>query len=119
MMMAAVLLVHLLLVRGDHSMAAYRYWLQFYCINSSFSVVVVIIVVVVVVVIVVVVYILIEEVLSSNHALWWSPSGTHIVYLTFNDTAVQSFQYPIYGPSSNVYTTIESLAYPKVSPTID
>ncbi len=62
----------------------------------------------------VVVIVVIEEVLSSDHALWWSSNGSLIVYLTFNDTAVQSFQYPIYGASSNVYTTIESLAYPKV-----
>ena len=57
---------------------------------------------------------MIEEVLSSNHALWWSPNGEHVAFLTFNDSGVKSFQYPIYGSVKNPYTEIESIAYPKV-----
>ena len=56
-----------------------------------------------------------EEVLSTDHALWWSPEGGYIVYLMFNDTEVQPFQFPVYGSRTNQYTEIESIAYPKVT----
>ena len=38
----------------------------------------------------------------------------HIVYLKFDDTNVDSFQFPIYGGYTKQYTHIESIAYPKV-----
>lgn len=56
----------------------------------------------------------VEEVLSTDYALWWSPDGEQIVYLTFNDTNVESFQFPFYGPLRDAYTVIHSIAYPKV-----
>lgn len=35
-------------------------------------------------------YFNIEEVLSSNYALWWSPDGRHILFITFNDSQVHT-----------------------------
>ncbi|KAL5479676.1 hypothetical protein EMCRGX_G023232 [Ephydatia muelleri] len=54
-----------------------------------------------------------EEVLSSNSAIWWAPDGVKILYAAFNDSLVQDFQFPIYGPQSQIYTTLESIPYPK------
>ena len=56
----------------------------------------------------------IEEVLATNYALWWSPDSQQLLYLSLNDTPVEEFMYPIYGPSTNAYTHIDAIAYPKV-----
>ena len=55
-----------------------------------------------------------EEMLATDSALWWAPNGTHILYASFNDSQVRDYQFPKYGPEENVYTEIESIAYPKV-----
>lgn len=57
----------------------------------------------------------VEEVLSDNHAVWWSPDGSKLLYASFNDTLVKDFSFPIYGPMEHVYTTITNIPYPKVS----
>lgn len=54
-----------------------------------------------------------EEVLNSDHALWFSPKGKYLAYIQFNDTQVNWYQFPWYGPSSNAYTSIRKIAYPK------
>ena len=54
-----------------------------------------------------------EEVLNSDHALWFSPEGKYLAYVQFNDTQVNWYQFPWYGPSSNEYTSIQKIAYPK------
>ena len=50
----------------------------------------------------------------TDHAVWWSPGGSSLLYVQFDDVRVPRFQYPIYGPEDNVYTDINSIAYPKV-----
>ena len=55
-----------------------------------------------------------EEVLATNYALWWSPDGQQLLYLSLNDTLVTEFMFPIYGLSTNRYTEIDAIAYPKV-----
>ncbi|KAE8225690.1 hypothetical protein CF326_g7826 [Tilletia indica] len=39
-----------------------------------------------------------EEVFSSDYALWPSPTGTHLVYLRFDEREVPVYEYPIYNP---------------------
>lgn len=54
-----------------------------------------------------------EEVLNSDHALWFSPEGKYLAYIQFNDTRVNWYQFPWYGPSSDAYTSMRKIAYPK------
>ncbi|XP_019850892.1 PREDICTED: prolyl endopeptidase FAP-like [Amphimedon queenslandica] len=58
-----------------------------------------------------------EEVFSTNYAIWWAPDGQHTLYCTFNDTLVEQFQFPEYGPRTDEYTQIESISYPKAGST--
>ncbi|KZT07170.1 dipeptidyl aminopeptidase [Laetiporus sulphureus 93-53] len=51
-----------------------------------------------------------EEVFSSNYAFWWSPDSKHLAFLTFDETAVDEFTYPIYNPTEDSYTVVP---YPK------
>ncbi|KAJ7454055.1 dipeptidyl aminopeptidase [Mycena galericulata] len=37
-----------------------------------------------------------EEVLYDDRAMWWSPDSSHLVFLTFDDTAVDEYSFPIY-----------------------
>ncbi|KAF9977561.1 hypothetical protein BGZ73_005690 [Actinomortierella ambigua] len=37
-----------------------------------------------------------EEVYSSTNALWWSPDGTALAFLRFDETEVPEFHYPIF-----------------------
>lgn len=55
-----------------------------------------------------------EEVISSNHAVWWSRDGAALLYASFNDTLVEEYSFPKYGPFKDVYTTIIDIPYPKV-----
>ncbi|KJE88898.1 hypothetical protein CAOG_00473 [Capsaspora owczarzaki ATCC 30864] len=55
-----------------------------------------------------------EEVLASNSALWWSPGGSSIAFMSFNDTQVPFYTFPRYPLTpSNPYTELESFRYPK------
>ncbi|KAK7113666.1 dipeptidyl peptidase 4-like isoform X2 [Littorina saxatilis] len=54
-----------------------------------------------------------EEIISSDHALWWSPAGTHLCYGVFNDSQVPRYTFPTYGNFANAYTQQKHLAYPK------
>ncbi|ALC39730.1 CG11034 [Drosophila busckii] len=57
-----------------------------------------------------------EEVLSSGHALWWSPDGNKLAVGFFNDTKVETFRYTLYGDTSDNYAQYpheEQLKYPK------
>ncbi|CAG8577125.1 2910_t:CDS:10 [Paraglomus occultum] len=55
-----------------------------------------------------------EEVLSSNNALWWSPSGKYLAYLRFNETAVPEYRFPIYLDNRDgAYTSDYVIRYPK------
>lgn len=53
-----------------------------------------------------------EEVLSTDAAVWISPSGKHLAYARFNDTLVQEAVYDIYG--NDLYPQEVRLRYPKV-----
>ncbi|KAG8722707.1 hypothetical protein FRC08_012586 [Ceratobasidium sp. 394] len=60
-----------------------------------------------------------EEVLASASALWWSPTSSHIAYLSLDETKVPTYTVPIYNPTSNASSVIpyggESIVirYPK------
>ena len=58
-----------------------------------------------------------EEILSSDHAVWWSPDSRHLAYLSFNDTEVQTFAFDTYGYDANPakqYSNSTKIRYPKV-----
>lgn len=62
-----------------------------------------------------------EEIISSTHALEFSSDGNHMAYVTFNASLVPFYRFPKYGPASNMYPSIEKIAYPKAgfpNPTI-
>jgi hypothetical protein len=54
-------------------------------------------------------------VISGNHAVWWSGDGASLLYASFNDTLVEDYFFPKYGPFEDVYTTIIDIPYPKVT----
>ncbi|XP_076054020.1 venom dipeptidyl peptidase 4-like isoform X3 [Oratosquilla oratoria] len=57
-----------------------------------------------------------EEILSSNSALWFSPSGRYLAFATFNDTNVDSMNFPLYGRPGDLtfqYPLPQSVKYPK------
>ncbi|KAG8746072.1 hypothetical protein FRC10_006175 [Ceratobasidium sp. 414] len=47
-----------------------------------------------------------EEVLSSASALWWSPTSSHIAYLSLDETKVPTYTVPVYNPTSNASSVI-------------
>ncbi|KAJ3025971.1 UNVERIFIED_CONTAM: hypothetical protein HDU68_006411 [Siphonaria sp. JEL0065] len=56
-----------------------------------------------------------EEVLSSNTAMWFSPDGSKLAYLKFNDALVPSFKVQLYFHESTgqQYPEDLSIKYPK------
>ena len=56
-----------------------------------------------------------EEILSSTHALDFSADGRYLAYVNFNATSVPYYKFPRYGSQDESYTTIEKIAYPKVT----
>lgn len=59
---------------------------------------------------------------GSDHTLWWSPDGQHILYLTIDDEGVSNIEYPVYTEQEESgddkidnYPTIISIPYPKVA----
>lgn len=61
--------------------------------------------------------IILEEVFASNVALWFSPDGTKLAYIQFNDALIHLMHIPIYGPPGVIdfqYTQGISIPYPKV-----
>ncbi|XP_008323074.1 dipeptidyl peptidase 4 [Cynoglossus semilaevis] len=52
-----------------------------------------------------------EEMFSSTQALWWSPGGKYVAYAEFNDTEVNTIEYPWYGEDQ--YPSTVSIPYPK------
>ncbi|KAG7301116.1 hypothetical protein JYU34_015522, partial [Plutella xylostella] len=58
------------------------------------------------------------EVLRLDRALWFSPDGQHLLYVSYNDTDVQEHKYPWYGldsPEPPAYPSIRTLRYPKMN----
>lgn len=59
-----------------------------------------------------------EEILSSNSALWFSPDSGRIAFATFNDSHVDTMNFPLYGRPGDLsfqYPIQQSIKYPKVS----
>lgn len=59
-----------------------------------------------------------EEILSSNSALWFSPDSGRIAFATFNDSRVDTMNFPLYGRPGDLsfqYPIQQSIKYPKVS----
>ncbi|XP_045540478.1 inactive dipeptidyl peptidase 10 isoform X1 [Papilio machaon] len=58
------------------------------------------------------------EILRLDRALWFSPDGQTLLYVTYNDSLVQQHKYPWYGLDQQeppAYPTIKTLRYPKVN----
>lgn len=61
-----------------------------------------------------------EEVFGSAFAFFWSPDGTRVAYLSFNETGVGTFTVPYYmvdDTSASPYPLELDLRYPKVGTT--
>lgn len=59
-----------------------------------------------------------NEILKTSHAVWFSPDGLYLLYVTFNDTNVEEYRYPWYDSNNSqqaVYPDIRSFRYPRVS----
>lgn len=62
-----------------------------------------------------------EEVFSTDHALWFSPNGTRLAYLRFDETKVPIYEYPVYNNDNghagkapnNPYNKWIQMKYPK------
>ncbi|KAG6836690.1 hypothetical protein H0H93_004801 [Arthromyces matolae] len=59
-----------------------------------------------------------EEIFSADYALWWSPDAAKLTYLTFDETAVDTYNFPIYNPTDDndaviPYTSDVKMKYPK------
>ncbi|KAM4697885.1 prolyl endopeptidase FAP-like [Rhinophrynus dorsalis] len=52
-----------------------------------------------------------EEMLGTKSAIWWSPNGTFISYVQFNDTDVPVIEYSFYGEDQYPRTIV--IPYPK------
>ncbi|KAI2621325.1 dipeptidyl peptidase IV N-terminal region-domain-containing protein [Xylaria nigripes] len=58
-----------------------------------------------------------EEILSSRSAIWFSPDGQYLAYLSFNETGVKTFTVPYFMNDMKiapVYPQNLELRYPKV-----
>jgi hypothetical protein len=55
----------------------------------------------------------VEEILGATEAVWWSASGEHLVYMTFDDTNVPLMRYPYYD-AQDAYTRPINISYSKV-----
>lgn len=61
-----------------------------------------------------------EEIFGTDHALWYSPDGEYIAYLSFNETGVDTFTIPYFMDNQKVapaYPRELELRYPKVGTT--
>ncbi|CAL1714024.1 unnamed protein product [Somion occarium] len=59
-----------------------------------------------------------EEVFASASALWWSPDSAKLAFLSFDETAVDEFTFPVYNPSDDSYAVVPypdrvTMKYPK------
>lgn len=59
-----------------------------------------------------------EEVFSSDSASWWSPDGKKLAFLSFDESDVHVYSYPLYNPGEaqpggKAYPTSVDMRYPK------
>ncbi|KAI8805787.1 dipeptidyl peptidase IV N-terminal region-domain-containing protein [Cladochytrium replicatum] len=55
----------------------------------------------------------VEEVFGTHEAMWFSPDGKRLAFLTFNDTLVEEFRLQYYMQSVRPYPNEVLLKYPK------
>ncbi|XP_018579653.1 inactive dipeptidyl peptidase 10 [Anoplophora glabripennis] len=58
-----------------------------------------------------------NKILKTSHAVWFSPDGLYLLYITFNDTNVGEYKYPWYDSNNSqqaTYPKIKSFRYPRV-----
>ena len=58
-----------------------------------------------------------EEVLFQDNALWWSPDSSRVAFLSFDDTLVNAYSFPIYNPTGKSsaivpFTSENTMRYP-------
>ncbi|CAL4074947.1 unnamed protein product, partial [Meganyctiphanes norvegica] len=57
-----------------------------------------------------------EEILGSNSAIWFAPDSKRLVFATFNDSSVDTMNFPLYGRPGDLasqYPIQQSIKYPK------
>ncbi|GAA6063684.1 hypothetical protein JCM10212_003351 [Sporobolomyces blumeae] len=59
-----------------------------------------------------------EEVFSSDTTTWWSPTGTKLSFLSFDESLVPTYDFPIYNsdfyePGADTYPASTRMKYPK------
>ncbi|KAH3751812.1 dipeptidyl peptidase 4-like [Dreissena polymorpha] len=54
-----------------------------------------------------------EEILRSNSAFWFSPDGSYILYASFDDRDVMTYEIAMYDATGDEFGRTEHLAYPK------
>ncbi|KAH8093229.1 dipeptidyl aminopeptidase [Cristinia sonorae] len=59
-----------------------------------------------------------EEVYAGPEALWWSPNSEKLVYLSFDETTVDEFTFPVYNPTDDSHNVVPypdrvTMKYPK------
>ncbi|KAK0215051.1 dipeptidyl aminopeptidase [Armillaria fumosa] len=59
-----------------------------------------------------------EEVFSGDHAVWWAPTARKLAYLSFDETAVPVYAFPVYNPTGDgaaavPYPSEVKMRYPK------
>ncbi|KAF9037893.1 dipeptidyl aminopeptidase [Hymenopellis radicata] len=59
-----------------------------------------------------------EEIFSADSALWWSPDSSKLAFLSFDETLVDVFSFPIYNPTDDSTTVVPypselKMRYPK------
>lgn len=59
-----------------------------------------------------------EEVFSTDSTLWFSPTSNKLAYLSFDETLVPEYSYPVYNPSEDSYKVVPypdevTMRYPK------
>lgn len=61
-----------------------------------------------------------EEIFGNNFALWWSPDGEYVAYMSTNETGVPTYRIPYYMNNQKIAPPSPrelELRYPKVSQT--
>ncbi|KAI0820257.1 dipeptidyl aminopeptidase [Trametes gibbosa] len=47
-----------------------------------------------------------EEVFSADYALWWAPDASKVAFLSFDETAVDEYTYPVYNPTEDAHAVV-------------
>lgn len=58
-----------------------------------------------------------NEILKTAHTMWFSPDGLYLLYLSFNNTAIEEYKYTWYGAEAGqqeIYPEIKTFRFPRV-----